>query len=223
MNFDIFEQILEEFYEENRIISFFDNNRNYLEEAFYSIFKLWEQNFEKIEDVKYIVIAEAPLWGKEKKYIYNPNINNSQFFTIKNLSILTERSISNKLDFINSCNEMGLLFIDVSPFALNHHDTRMNYSKTRNASLKLNRNQYRVLTSKTLPYYFEKKLELANTKKQVSAKVFIRYARIKNNLEDYLIPLLNKYNYTQNSNGFDVISKRGGMIDIQRLKTLMNK
>ncbi len=67
--------------------------------------------------------------------------------------------IKDKKEFIEICNENGLLFLDISPFALNTKDTKINYSINKNESQKLTKKQYKELVQITLPTYFYKKLK----------------------------------------------------------------
>jgi len=69
----------------------------------------------QIESVNYLMLAEAPLWGETKKYIYNPDINNSQFFYRSDLEDILNKHIADKKEFIQVCNEIGLLIVDISP------------------------------------------------------------------------------------------------------------
>jgi len=38
------------------------------------------QNYNEISAINYVMLSEAPLWGKRKSYIYNSTITNTQFF-----------------------------------------------------------------------------------------------------------------------------------------------
>lgn len=69
---------------------------NIEEPAFFEINKIWIENLNLIKNVNFIMIAEAPLWGMTKKYIYNPEVNNSQFFYRSDLG-----------DIINLINSIG--------------------------------------------------------------------------------------------------------------------
>ena len=123
MDYSRCKQILHDFYSENGIIDHFERDNLYLEKAFHEINEMWFRNLECIKEVKYLMIAEAPLWGKDKSYIYNPETKNTQFFQKKDLERVIGLNVYNKLDFLNYCNKMGLLIIDISPFAFNTEDT----------------------------------------------------------------------------------------------------
>ena len=65
-------QILREFYARHDLTDCFERDNAYLESAFDEINRIWFDNLCKIDEVNYLMIAEAPLWGKSKSYIYNP-------------------------------------------------------------------------------------------------------------------------------------------------------
>ncbi len=108
-----------------------------------------------------------------KKYIYNPNTNNLQFFYRSDLGNILNRCIQDKSAFIKVCNEIGLLVVDISPFPLNPDNTAINYRKLTN-------NEYRQLVSLTMPRYFEQKIKAVAEKKSTKIKTFFRYGRVKN-------------------------------------------
>lgn len=96
MDYSRCKQILHDFYSENGIIDHFERDNLYLEKAFHEINEMWFRNLECIKEVKYLMIAEAPLWGKDKSYIYNPETKNTQFFQKKDL----ERVIGLNVDIV---------------------------------------------------------------------------------------------------------------------------
>ena len=71
---------LVEFYTENGLSQSLNSDEEYLHNAYVCISELWEENADAIAEVNFVMIAEAPLWGANKKYIYNPKSPNSQFF-----------------------------------------------------------------------------------------------------------------------------------------------
>jgi len=167
-------------------------------------------NLGEIEKVNYLMIAEAPLWGKVKKYIYNPEINNSQFFYRSDLGDILGKHIPDKQTFIKVCNEIGLLIVDISPFPLNPNDTSINYRD-------LTKSQYREMVSLTIPTYFERKITAIGNKKSKNIKVFFRYGRVKENFQDLIAKVLVSNKYIKTSNEIEDISKNGGGIDKTKL------
>ena len=79
-------QIIESFYNKLGLTNEFDKDNIYLERAFNEINEIWLKNFQNIEKVKYLMIAEAPLWGHKKKYILKVS-NKSCMCQIKYLSL----------------------------------------------------------------------------------------------------------------------------------------
>jgi len=209
------ERILKEFYFNNGLSNWFDKDNLYLESAFNEINRIWSENLNKIETVNFILIAEAPLWGLTKKYIYNPTINNSQFFYRSDLSDILGIQIPNKSEFLKILNEIGLIVVDISPFPLNPQNTAINYRD-------LSTNQYRQLVSLTLPYFFEEKIKSISIKKSENCKVFFRYTRVKNTFEDLIIKTLIDYKIINSKHEISDISQNGGGIDKTKLGEILN-
>ncbi|MDY0281709.1 MAG: hypothetical protein RBR35_14245 [Salinivirgaceae bacterium] len=223
INYEENRKIIESFYVKLGHENNFENDNKYLESAFKKINDIWIENFNKIEKVKYLMIAEAPLWGISEKYIYNPDSNNTQFFYRSDLEETLKTKIGNKKDFIRACNKIGLLIIDISPFPLNANDTKINYGKNKNGSKKLTKTEYRDLVSKTIPSFFEQKIKLINEKKSDDLKIFFRYARVKNTFQDLIETVLIKNDLIKSKNEFGDISQNGGGIDRKRIKQIINE
>ena len=71
MNWDNLSLILKQYYQDKGLSEWFTNDEKYLSESFIEIDKLWLKNYNSIDTINYVMISEAPLWGIEKKYIYN--------------------------------------------------------------------------------------------------------------------------------------------------------
>ncbi len=214
MNYSDNKNFLKTFYDQNGLSSKFDRDSNYLEKAFNEIHKIWLDNLCQIKTVNYLMIAEAPLWGKMKKYIYNPEINNSQFFYRSDLADILNRHVADKREFIKVCNEIGLLIVDISPFPLNENDTALNYRSVTPM-------QYRKLVSLTIPTFFERKIKAIATKKSTNIKTFFRYARVKNNFEDLISKVLIDNNIIKMQNEIGDISQNGGGIDKAKFEKII--
>ena len=200
------ETILKDFYLKNGLTSRFNNDNLYLENAFNEINRIWSENLNEIEKVNFVLIAEAPLWGQTKKYIYNPAVNNSQFFYRSDLSDILNIQIANKLEFLKILNKIGFVVVDISPFPLNPKNTAINY---RDLSI----NQYRQLVSMTLPYFFNEKIKEISNKKSENCKVFFRYTRVKNIFEDLIIKTLVDHKMVTTIDELSDISQKGGGIN----------
>lgn len=209
------ETILKDFYLKNGLTSRFDNDNLYLENAFNEINRIWTENLNEIEKVNFVLIAEAPLWGQTRKYIYNPAINNSQFFYRSDLSDILNIQIANKLEFLKILNKIGLVVVDISPFPLNPKNTAINYRD-------LSTNQYRQLVSLTLPYFFEEKIKAISIKKSDNCKVFFRYTRVKNTFEDLIIKTLVDHKMVRTKDEISDISQNGGGINRAKLGEILN-
>lgn len=222
INFGGNREILRSFYEKNGLEIYFKNDIDYIEKSFDEIYEFWRTNFDQIKKINYLMIAEAPLWGINKKYIYNPATNNSQFFYRRDLGNVIGEMISTKQEFLKVCNKIGLLVLDISPYPLNQTDTAINYRETNIHSKGLTGKQYRELIKLTLPEYFEKLLELISNKKSSEIKVFFRYQRLKENFEDLIIPILIEHEFIQSKNDIGNVSQKGGCINKLKLSNILN-
>jgi len=217
MNFTDIRPIIKTVYEKNCFGDKFEVESDYLETAFNDVDKLWRDNFDEIEKVKYLMIAEAPLWGKEEKYIYNLNYKKpSQFFYPSDLGFVLNRNIQSKKELIAVFNEIGLVIIDISPFPLNQFDTSINYRK-------LSKNEYRELIRDIIPIYFEEKLNLIAEKKSSDIIVFFRYNRVKNTFQDLISNVLIANNFIKHQNDIGEIAKQGGGIDRKKLGQIITE
>ena len=205
---------LRRLYNKKGLNQYFEKDCRYLNKAFEEINELWLENYNKVRVVKFIMIAEAPLWGKQKKYIYNPKSKNSQFFHRSDLGSVLEKEIATKTEFLKICADLGLLIVDISPFALNSSDTKINYGELR-------RTEYLDLVKDTLPNYFERKLALINIKRKKGIKVFFRYARVKQTFQTLLGQILISNNYIKNVEEIGDVSNSGGGIDRKKLKEII--
>lgn len=223
INYKDNKKIIESYYDSFGLANEFEKDNIYLKNAFNEIKKTWIENFEKINRVKYLLIAEAPLWGQKKKYIYNLKTNNTQFFHRSDLEQILNIQITDKKDFIKTCNEIGLLVVDISPFPLNTKDTKINYSKNKDGSKKLTKKEYRELVSLTTPHFFERKIRLVGQKKSSEIKVFFRYARVKNAFQDLISDVLIENGLIKKQEDIGDIYQTGGGVDRTKLKKLINE
>ena len=208
-------KILKELYTELHISKKdFEKDKKYLHETFVDMSEIWLNNFKKIDKVKYILLAEAPLWGETKSYIYNELTPFTQFFYKSDLENALEITLSSKQSFINKLNEIGFLIIDISPFALNKN-TKVNYKENLPQSKKLTSKQYKKLVSDTIPYYFIQKLRLA--KKKITRNktiVIFRYVRVENAFQDILANALISEEIIKAKTDIKNIFRNGGGIDV---------
>ena len=216
---------LKKLYEECDLESNFAADNLYLEKAFEGFTSIWLHNLNQIKYINYLIIAEAPLWGDENKYFYNPKSQDSQFFYKSDLEYAIEKriAISDKFKLIEECNKLGILIIDISPYALNTINTSINYSKNAENSLKIKNKQYQKLIKSTIEFFFEKKLYAIREKFTNKTKVYFRYAGVKKNFEADVLPLLKKFGLIQNQKDIEHISIKGGGLDKGKLKTVIEQ
>ena len=223
MEYDKNGQILREFYARHDLTDCFERVNTYLESAFDEINRIWFDNLYKIDEVNYLMIAEAPLWGKSKSYIYNPATPFTQFFQKSDLEYVLGTKIRDKAEFIDRCNQIGLLIIDISPFALNTEDTTINYRrKSKLNPYGITKREYRLLIQETLPTFFDCKIEKIAPKASCDIRVFFRYARVENTFRDIIADSLIKYNLLASANDLPEISNPAGGIDRNKIKTIIN-
>ena len=214
-------QIIESLYNKLGLTKEFGKDSIYLENAFNEINEIWLNNFKNIDKVKYLMIAEAPLWGQKKKYIYNPKTNNSQFFYRSDLESILNVQISDKKEFINTCNSIGLLVVDISPFPLNTVDTKINYGRNKNKSKKLTDKEYKELVKETLPTYLNKKLILIEQKKSSDIIVFFRYTKVKETFQELISDTLIQTGLIRIPHEIADISQPGGGINRMKLSQII--
>lgn len=214
MNYDQSKEILKVFYRKNNFTEDFERDNQYLEMAFNEITEIWFSNLAQIEEVKYLMIAEAPLWGSSKSYIYNPTTPFTQFFHKSDLEYVLNIAIKDKTDFLNRSRKIGLLIIDISPFPLNSIDTSINYQS-------ISKLLYRELVERTIPIFFEKKIKAIQPKKSNDIKVFFRYARVQRNFQDLISKVLIDNDFIQSKKDIMEISKQGGGIDKLKFKNII--
>jgi len=209
-------KILLDFYSHKGIQKHFDKDEEYLSKAFSEIELIWINNYDKIDSIKLVMLSEAPLWGKIKKYVYNPKINNSQFFYRSDLEFALNKCIKDKQDFIDKLNSIGFMILDISPFPLNENDTIINYKQ-------MPCSDYRILLKNTLPLYFAEKLDLINIKKSENIQLFYRYGRVRESFNDLISQTIIDKGLIKSTNEIGDISQIGGGINRQKLYEIINK
>jgi hypothetical protein len=208
---------------------FLNNDRSYLINAHCDIERIWQENFMNIEQVKYLLLSEAPLWGVNNSFIYHYSTSFTQFFYENDLLFALNRdlihdsqeSISVKKErFINTLNDLGIVIIDVSPYALNS-TTAINYSRNDVDTLKLNPEEYRNLLSLSFEYYLSEKLRVVKEKinPNIALNIIYRYSRLYN-LHQYVEPYLNNA-FGENNFIVNYIGQRGGGINRNILRNIL--
>ena len=94
-------------YDKYGIEEFLESDYKYLISSMEEINSLWNNNLKSIGEIKLIILAEAPMWGSNKKYFYNPKTIHSQFFYQSDLEYVINTNIENKVHLISKLNELG--------------------------------------------------------------------------------------------------------------------
>lgn len=215
MDWSKLSEILKEYYFKKGIDEYFERDEKYLSNAFDNIEYLWFEQYNEIDKINFVMFSEAPLWGKVHKYVYNANINNSQFFYRSDLEFALNNCINSKGEFIDRLNEIGFIVVDISPFALNENDTIINY---RGIPIE----DYRQLLKETIPFYLAEKIDFVEKKKNNYVKYFFRYGRVRDAFNDLISELLIKRKLIKNANEILDISQNGGGINRIKLKEIID-
>ena len=215
MSWDNLSLILKQYYIDKGLLEVFEEDEKYLSKSFNDIESIWTKNYNSIDKIKFVMISEAPLWGEKRKFIYNPEINNSQYFYRSDLEYVLNQRITNKVDFINKLRQIGLIIIDISPFAFNKTDTEINYRE-------ISKSDYRRLLKETLPIYFSKKLELIKNKKNDSVQFFYRYSRVRKAFNKLISEIIIEKGLVESENEILDISQNGGGISRVKLNEIIN-
>ena len=188
-------------YLKENVFDFYNADKEYLHSAYDEIESLWDKQYTNVHSINYVMISEAPLWGDKKNYIYNPTSKNTQFFYRRDLEAILNKSIPNKEIFIEELNQLGLIILDVLPFALNEAKTNLNYDM-------ISKNEYRQLIELTSPFHLNKKDSLIQKKKKGSIIYFYRYEKTKKDYEEII-----EFKLVVRNHNLPVISQFGGGID----------
>ena len=187
----------------------------YIEKSYKTIEKIWKEQYDKIKAINYIMISEAPLFGEKQSYFYNENANQSQFFYFSDSKVLTNNEIKTKRDLIDTFNDLGIIILDVFPFPFNSN-TAVSYKS-------LNKNEMKTLIDLTYKNHLEQKLQTIAQKVNSTTKLFYRYKRVKNSINDFIAPEFAKYGINTNQQDIPYISKRGGGIDHKVLEKIFSE
>ena len=203
------DKILQKWYIEKNLFDLYIKDKEYIHSAYNEIELLWDKQYTNVHSINYVMISEAPLWGDKKNYIYNPISKNTQFFYRKDLEAILNKPIPNKEIFIEELNQLGLIILDVLPFALSEAKTNLNYNM-------LSKNDYIQLIELTSPFHLNKKDSLIQKKKKGSIIYFYRYEKTKKDYEEIIESKLVVRNHN-----LPVISQIGGGIDRKKLISLI--
>jgi hypothetical protein len=176
-----FKEIVSAAGEDQLVTRVLESDWEYLWEAYEVIERLWCKQFLKFHRVHLVLLSEAPFFGEEQSYFYNPTAGATPFFNYKDYeealgyfgpAIVRRGTVAEKkVSLFNALRELGVLFLDVYPFALNEC-TEVNYGM-------LSRSERAELFRFTLPHYFRQKLKLILTKSAPRILFVFRYDRVR--------------------------------------------
>jgi tyrosyl-tRNA synthetase len=203
------DKILQDWYSIKDVFEYYDIDKEYLQSAYEEIEFLWNKQYDKAQLINYVMLSEAPKWGGGKKYIYNPKTNNTQFFYRSDLEAVLKKKIPNKEIFIEELTRLGLIVLDVLPFALNEKITKLNYDQ-------FSMMEYRQLIESTSKFHLDKKIGMIQ-KRASNPNVFFRHKNVKIACDEIIRSKLTIKNYD-----LPYISIQGGGIDQKKLIALIH-
>ena len=210
-------------YKEENIIDFFEEDEKYLRDAFYTIEELWNAQFDEIDKIKVILISEAPLFGKDKSYIYNENTKPSSFFHFNDITVFPQWNKNIKRPklikdqkklMIEEFSKNGLIVLDIFPFAFNEHNTKLNYRT-------MNKNLYKKLLEITRENYLLPKLNKCLSKSTKDIKFLYRYKRLFEKTSNHFDDVLNNLN-TNKTYKTNTINGENMSLDRIKLENFLN-
>ncbi len=214
-------KLLKEVYKEQNIIEYFEEDESYLKNAFEITEKLWEEQFNKIDKLKIIMISESPLFGDIQRYIYNPNTPTSVFFHFKDLEAFLEddQTIKRPKTTQEQKNMMyeyfyknGFITLDIFPFSLNPNHTKIHYRK-------MSKKLYYQLLKITTENYLIPKLKLCLDKSNEHTHYVYRYKRLFKKTENHFEEILNQISSKKYK--IDSINSTNMSLDRNKLKRLL--
>ena len=214
---------LKEIYQEQNILQHFENDISYLKNAFEVTEKLWEEQFNKIDKLKIIMISESPLFGDIQRYIYNPQTPTSAFFYFKDLEAFFEdgqtiqkpkTTQEQKKIMFEHFQKNGFITLDIVPFALNPKHTQIHYRK-------MSKKLYHQLLKVTTENYLLPKLKLCLAKSDEYTHYVYRYKRLFDKTENHFENILNSITVKDNKYKIDTINGTNMSLDRVKLRELL--
>jgi len=215
---------LKDVYHEHNILEYFENDESYLKNAFKTTERLWQEQFNKTDTLNIIMISEAPLFGDIQRYIYNPDTPPSVFFYFKDLEVFLEEgqkikrpktTQEQKNIMFEYFSNNGFISLDIFPFALNPHHTKIHY---QNMSKKL----YHHLLKITAENYLIPKLKLCLEKSTEHTHFVYRYKRLFDKTEHHFEEVLKQISEKEIKYKIDSINSKSMSLDKEKLKRLLS-
>lgn len=214
--------VLEELYAKCGAERSFEMDAVYLGDAYRRVDELWRAVAEPAQQVRFVLLGEAPMWGAKESYIYNPAAHHTSFFyysdaeqIVGGLSGAKEMIAGvrpRKVEMIRRLTEEGFLACDLLPFSLSKDKTAVNYRQ-------LSGTLRRWLFKATADHYFIPRLQLIKSKLAGTARFAFRYARLSGSLHAHVKSILLDRDVL--ADGDDIESVHSGYnIDRERLALL---
>jgi len=187
-NWTLISKILKTIYTKYNLFDELENDEKYLKKAFEYTETLWEKQFIKINELKVVMLSEAPLFGEKQTYIYNPNSKPTSFFYFQNLQAFPTYNSNDKIPkstydkkklMFEHFRENGFLVLDIFPFALNPAYTAINYRK-------MPKKLYNELFASTANSYLIPKLKRCLKKMQQTPCFAYRYKKLNTKTGDLI-------------------------------------
>ncbi len=214
-------EILKNVYTRYQILDYFEKDELYLKNAFEKTEKLWKEQFYQMEQINFIMISEAPLFGNIERYIYNPETAPSSFFHYNDLeafpyidrlesrATIKEQKEKMFLEF----KKMGFIILDLFPLALNQSDTAINFRHMK-------RSLYNTLLRETAPYFLIPKLELCMAKFSSNTHFLYRYKKLFKKTDNFFESTLKQI--TNKTFKIDTINGENMSLDRVKLKEILS-
>jgi hypothetical protein len=204
------DKILQDWYSTKDVFEYYDVDKEYLQSAYEEIESLWNKQYERAKFINYVMVSEAPKWGEKRNYIYNTKSINTQFFYLSDLEAVLKKKIPNKEIFIEELTQIGLIVLDVLPFALNKKITKLNYDQ-------FSRMEYGQLIESTSKFHLDKKIGMIQ-KRTSNPNVFYRYRYVQDVFDDII-----RSKMAIKKVDLPYISIQGGGIDRKKLISILHK
>lgn len=185
MMFNQFSKLLISYLPENLI----DNKEvSFLWEEYLETEKYWERNLSKVDNVKLIILGEAPL--NSNSYIYNKASKDTSFLYAKHIKNIHRHRFNNSancqiLNKIDLMNELGIVVIDLFPYSFSSA-TKFNYRNIDSISNKTilpssSHNQLlKTIFKESSEWHFNKKVADIVERSQENYSFVYRYNALKN-------------------------------------------
>ncbi len=190
---------------------------------FFTTENLWKQQFDKINNLKIVMISESPLFGDFQNYIYNPNTPPGVFFHFKDLEVFLDIGqtiekpktiIEQKKTMFDLFYKNGFLVLDIFPFALNPNHTKLHYRK-------MSKKLYHQLLKITTKNYLIPKLNLCLDKANRNTYFVYRYKRLFDKTENHFEEVLSQISLKGVKYKVDTINGANMSLDRSKLKKLL--